>query len=847
MNRTFFFTTLLSILFALALPCRLLATDRPAMIDVNAQLAPWRDYYNARTDWPRSHGWKPFKRYEWDILQRSFPSGEIPAGAYWRAHEERGRMSVHSLDEPWTNLGPFNHGGRTRTLRFHPDDPQIMFAGAVSGGVWKSTDGGNLWLPFTDELPNLAVGCFEIDPNNPNVMYLGTGEGYYNGDAVLGIGLLKTTNGGQSWFPTALSWEYSRGLSVFKVSLDPRNGNILLASTNEGIFRSTNGGQTFSQARSGNFNELKRDPLNYDVLLAGCGDPWGGNLNGIYRSTDNGLTWARMTSGLPTISRIGRIVIAFYESNPLVVYAGICGTFSYNGSQMIGLFRSTDNGETWTQMSQSGTNHYASQGWYDMALAVKSDESNLVFSSGLDIYRSTNSGYAWRQLSRWHYPFGNPDYVHADHHEIVFHPYNTEELWEVTDGGIFRSTDLGETWTEQNNGFVTFQYYAMGNATLDTMLAYGGTQDNGTFRWHDSPDHEDVFGGDGGYCVVDYTDDFIVYVEWQNGHRYRSDDGGYTFVDINPGISGDGPWVTPMALDPFDPHTLYTTTTNGLVWKSPDQGRDANWQTLGQQLDGYMQVLEVSPTVPGRLYLGSSESVYRYDDSTNQWTNVTGNLPDRWITRVVPDPFHPDIVYVTVSGFGAGHVWKSTQGGGVWQNISGNLPDVPFQDVVVDRESPSTLYAGGDIGVYVSFDGGETWEIAGNDLPAVRVDDMDLQVASGRLRIATHGRGMWEIPTGSIVSSAETPPVPARFALSEPHPNPFNPATRVTVSLPSRAHVTANVYNHLGQRVATLCDGEMNTGEHALSFDGRDLPSGLYFLRVSAYGQTRMMKAVLIK
>jgi hypothetical protein len=386
-----------------------------------------------------------------------------------------------------------------------------------------------------------------------------------------------------------------------------------------------------------------------------------------------------------------------------------------------------------------------------MAIAVKPDNSATVFSAGLDLWRSTNSGFQWSRRTHWDYNFGHPQYAHADHHEIVFHPENPDELWNVSDGGIFKSTDNGETWQEMSNGYNTFQYYAMGNATLDTALAYAGAQDNGTTRYEGDPDWDAVFGGDGGYCVVDYSDDNTVYVEYQNGNRYRSDDGAQNWDEINPGITGNGAWVTPMVLDPFDHLTIYTTTT-GAVWKSSNQGRFSDWENIGNVGNGN-QVLEASHALQGRLYLGGGNSVYRYDESAGEWTNVTGNLPGAYITRVVPDPNDPNTVYVTVSGFGSGHVYKSTQAGTVWQNISGNLPNVPFQDVVVDLTESSTLYAGSDIGVFYTNNGGQSWQIYGDGLPAVRVDDMDMQVVTGTLRIATHGRGMWEIPTGSAALS----------------------------------------------------------------------------------------------
>ncbi len=734
------------IVCALAVLASAMAAEK---VNLNGQLAEWRAYYGKQSNWPRSHGFKPFKRYEWDLMQRGWPTGDVPAGGLWEAYQQRERMPHASLDEPWVNLGPYNHGGRARVIRFHPTNPTIMFAGSVGGGLFKSTNAGVSWFSLTEALPNVAIGSFEIDPSDPQIMYLGTGEGYFNGDGIGGIGLLKSTDGGSSWSETGLNYDYAEGKAILRISIDPQDGQIVLASTNDGLYRSVNGGQTFTMMRSGNINELKRDPQHPDTLLCGGGNPWGANTNGIWRSVDNGVTWTRMTEGLPQVAQIGRIVLDFYRGNPQIVYAGICGTFNENGSQMLGVYRSVDNGQTWTQMSQDGENHYASQGWYDMAIAVKPNQSSVVISSGLDTYKSNNSGLFWTQKSWWFYSFGDPNFVHADHHEIVFHPTNPDELWEVTDGGIFRSQDAGENWTEMNSDFVTYQYYAMGNATLDTALAYCGAQDNGTTKWDGNPDWNEVFGGDGGYCVVDYANDDVVYAEWQNGHRARSDNGGLSFSDINPGIEGDGAWVCPMVLDPFDHNTIYTTTSNSTprVWMSPTRG-SGNWSVVGNPVGGNNQCLDASSLVPGRLYLASESNVFRYD-AGGDWTNITGNLPGQWVTHVVPDRFNPDGVYVTLSGFNGAHVYKSTQAGGQWTNITGNLPDVPTNDIVVDLTEPSTLYVGTDIGVFRTVDGGTNWAVFGEVMPAVRVDDMEMQVATGKLRAATHGRGLWEIPTNS--------------------------------------------------------------------------------------------------
>jgi len=362
------------------------------MVNVYEQLAPWKAYYNSRTDWPRSHGYKPFKRYERDIMQRAWPDGNVPVGAYWDALQQRNRMGRATLDENWINLGPYNHGGRARVLRFHPGRPDTMYVGSVSGSLWKSVNAGESWSPLTDGLSNIAVGCFEIDPLHPNIMYLGTGEGYLNIDAVKGIGLLKSTDGGATWNPTGLAYPYIDGESILRINIDPRNTQIVFASTNSGLRKSTDGGATFVHVRAGDIKDLVRDPQNPDVLLCAGGNPYGSGNNGIYRSVNNGQSWIRSTEGLPVQDNIGRIVLTFYPANSQIVYAGICGTFAYNGCQMLGIYRSVDNGVTWTQMSPEGINHYASQGWYNMAIAVKPDESNVIFSAGLDINRSNNSG-----------------------------------------------------------------------------------------------------------------------------------------------------------------------------------------------------------------------------------------------------------------------------------------------------------------------------------------------------------------------------------------------------------------------------------------------------------------------
>lgn len=707
----------------------------------------FRQHYSQRDDWGRGKGFNPWKRMEWFWGQRAYPNGTIPDGARWEAYQQMLKMPRARADEPWVELGPANIGGRTRVIRFHPDDPNIMFAGSVSGGLWKSTDAGHIWVAITDFLPNIAVGAFEFDPINPDIMYMGTGEGNYNIDAVLGIGLLKSTDGGNTWEPTALSWPYSSSSAINKISIDPTNPNKIVVATRNGLRYSDDGFATFSipsGGGSGDFKDVQRDPQNPNNLLAAAGYPWGAGQNGIYKSTDGGLTWSRRTEGLPPTGSMGRSILAYFEANPAVVFCGISKTFS-SGGQTLGIYRSVDGGETWVQMSGSSPDIFTQQSWYDMMLAVHPDNSTLVYAGGVRIYRSTNSGSAWSQI-------GNT--VHVDQHDLVFHPDDSDIVFVGTDGGIFMSYNGGNTWEERNTDYVTHQYYAFGNATIDTTLSFGGSQDNGTTRWRGSRNWDHVNGGDGAYCVVDWSNDNIVYVEYQNGWRRRSTNGGNSFHDINNGIpygSGNAPWVTPIIQDPFDPNTLYSVSCNpGRVWKTTNRGD--SWSSVGNQIGGGCNVeysLGASPILQGRLYASRGSSIYRKDLGSTTWISVSSGLPGSSVTRVVPDLANPDGVYATISGFGGSHVFWSSNAGDSWEDITGDLPNVPVQDLAINLNDASTLYVGTDLGVFQTTNHGQNWEIFGTGFPVVVVDDMEMQARTGILRAATHGRGLWEIPTGN--------------------------------------------------------------------------------------------------
>ncbi|MBU1984130.1 hypothetical protein KJ815_06960, partial [bacterium] len=396
----------------------------------------------------------------------------------------------------------------------------------------------------------------------------------------------------------------------------------------------------------------------------------------------------------------------------------------------------------------SSPNFYSGQGWYNIVCEVHPTNPAIVFSSGLDLYRSTDSGVSWAQKTWWYYSAGHIQYAHADHHDLVFKPGDPNTIIAATDGGLYRSTDGGGIWLGINTGLVTYQYYAMGNDLLNPQVAFGGTQDNGTNKYANATQHIWVQGGDGGYCNVDHTNSAIVYATTQNGYHYKSTTSGSSgsFYGIQNGISGNGAWVTPRVMDPTNANVLWTGTKR--VYRTTNGG--SSWAAMSSDLSTqYISTIAVAPSNPAVVYVGceSNGQVWKTTDTGGSWSIANSGLPYRYITRVAVDPNDANTAYTTVSGYGTGHVYKTTNGGTSWSNFSTGLPDIPCNVIVVDPNSPNNLYVGTDLGVYSSTNGGSSWASYSNGLPNVVVDDMALHPTSGTLRVATHGRGMWETAT----------------------------------------------------------------------------------------------------
>ncbi|MCB9357756.1 MAG: T9SS type A sorting domain-containing protein [Calditrichaeota bacterium] len=698
-------------------------------------------------------GWKPYNRYLWFYGQRLTPGLDVdPVTKRMEAWQNKrdGREEQSPLDESWSNIGPTNYAGRMLSIAWNPSNTQIIYAGSASGGLWKTTNGGTSWTPLTDDLPSLAIGAVVLDPTNPNIIYIGTGEGSFNADAVFGAGVFKSTDGGATWNTTGLSWTQSQSRAINKMVIDPNNPQIVYAACNSaigGIYKTTDGGTSWTRYHTGDVKDIEMHPDSSNVLYCTVGYPWGGSTNGIYKSTNSGVTWTQLTSGLPSGTSFGRLDVAISPSNPAVLYAGISQTIT-SGAGLYGVYRSTDYGASWS-LRASTPNMYSGQGWYNLVCEVNPTNSNEVWSNGLDAYRSQDGGATWTRMTIWSYPESNSQYAHADHHAMAFMPGSSTTMILGTDGGLFKSTNGGTSWVGLNSGLVTYQYYAICDDALQPNVAYGGTQDNGTNKYNNSSTHTRVLGGDGGYCNVDYTNSNNVYAATQRGNHYRSTNGGSSFSSIQSGISGSGSWVTPRVMDPSSPTTLYTGTN--VVYKTTNSG--TSWTAISDALDGStISCIAVAPSDPQTIYIGYEGydgKVFKTNNGGTTWTNIETGIPERYPTYLAVHPTNRDIVYCTVSGYSSGHVWKSTNGGSSWSNVSTGLPDIPANCMVMDQTDPNKLYVATDLGVYYSSNAGTSWSDFSAGLPNVVVDFLALHPSTGKLRAGTHGRGMWETETST--------------------------------------------------------------------------------------------------
>jgi photosystem II stability/assembly factor-like uncharacterized protein len=816
---------------------------------------------------------------EREFIQRTYPYYEYDPSAYLTAikktHQMKDVLRKQYLSKGisanlWEFAGPVNIGGRVVDIEFNPLDPTIVYAAAATGGVFKSTDTGETWFPIFDDQSMLSIGDIAVDPVNPDIIYAGTGEANGGHNNFPGAGVFKSTNAGNTWTHIGLDSTASIGRIIINYN-DPQEiylaavGSYFSPNPQRGVYKSTDGGTTWSKSLfisdSTGAIDIVMHPSNPNWLMAAMWERVRrpnlsrlyGRSSGIYRSTNGGTTWELLdeTKGLPNadVQNVGRIGLAISKSNPQILFA------LYNdGSSYSGLYKTTNGGNSWVDADPDKEidNGSANFSWFFGQVRVHPSDPNIVYAMDVGFMKSSNSGTNWNV--NWE--------THVDHHALAFHPQNPNYVILGNDGGINISTNAGDSWSDAKLLPIT-QFYEIGLDLQNPERLYGGTQDNNTVRTATGGlyDWENLLGGDGFYVIVDPLVPQIIYAEWQYGGLSKSIDGGFTWEYIMNGVDPGEPinWSMPVIMCPFDNNTLYLGTNR--IYRSTNAGN--SWTAISGDLTkgipgtrlGTVTTIAVSMLSDQIIYAGTDDAqLWITTNKGNNWTKISEGLPDRWITRVVPDVHNIEKVYVTFSGLKwrdpQPHIYKSTNIGADWINISGNLPDAPVNAFAVDYYYPGRLFAGLDVGAFVSFNDGNSWTVLGEGLPVVSVYDMKIHLTTNYLAAGTHGRSMYKIDLNTLIDPSaveDDNPVISEFSLSQNYPNPFNPETMINYRLTGDGIVELKVYDITGKEAGLLVNEYQTAGEYNIAFKGEYLASGVYIYRLKSGDRVLTRKMILMK
>jgi len=698
----------------------------------------YEEYFSDKNIDEKGSGYKPFKRWEYHWNYYLQEDGTIaPSEHLWKAWQQKQQMtkSTKAVSD-WTTKGPFSQSsnsgqGRINTIIVDPNNANTIYAGAPSGGLWKSTNAGVNWTPLTDDLPQIGVSGIAIDPNNSQVVYISTGDDDA-GDSY-SIGVLKSIDGGASWDQTGTI--AGNPISSNEIIIDPSDSNKIWVATSTGLFLSTNGGNTWTNKQSGHIRDFKLKPGDPNTIYAV-------SSNQFFVSTNGGTSFIMITNGLPLSNTLGRLRVEVTPAAPNNVYVLAAGTnWSFQG-----VYKSSNGGTSFTKTFETSNIFNSTQAWYDLAFSVSPSDENTMFVGVLDIWKSTDEGDNFTQINSWFQQTAS--YTHADIH---FMRYFNGDLYAGTDGGVYRSTNDGTSFTDLTTNMSISQFYKVTVSKQNSNKLAGGLQDNGGFSFNNTTWHN-YHGGDGMDSASDPNDENTFYGFMQGGQNlFKTTDGGLTGFTVTSGPS-NGNWVTPLVANKLSEiysgfNQLYQLINDSWV------------QISNHSFNGNLEAIEIDPSNNDNIYMSRGLNLYKSTDKGITFTTYPSTqtgLSGVTISSIEVHNTNSDIVWVTTagansqfpsSGHTGGGVYKSIDGGQNFTNITDNLPNESKFIIRHHIYSPNnSIYVGTALGVYYRDDATNTWEVFSTNLPNVAVTDLEINPFDNILTASTYGRSVWQSP-----------------------------------------------------------------------------------------------------
>jgi len=783
---------------------------------------------------------------------RAYPLGYIPAGARIDAAQQWGQATVAAggsagAGAAWLNIGPAPilisrfgislGSGRVTAIAVDPALPNHWLVGAAQGGIWETGDGGSTWAPRSDDQDSLAIGAIAFAQSNPpgqKIVYAGTGE-IDHGQPSLGVGFLKSTDGGGTWRLVAGAPFLGRLFS--RIEVDPAGSQVVLAATSTGIYRSTDGGLTWPEQPLARFvTRLEVDPTNFNRQYAGVA--YDDDAAGLYRSVDGGRNWGPVSGPWlhappQPAGDVGVVALAIAPTNPNVLYVGIHKRGP--AANLKGLWR-TDNAwgsaPTWNSISTAATDAFGSpwldycayfdplangpagQCFYDNVLSVDRGTPDILYAGGIPMWRydQTSLPGTWSDIGDKTVPPGlQLDVVHVDQHAIA---WTGNRLIVGNDGGVYSTTDGGDTWSNHNTGLSIAQFYRGSLHPTNPNAALGGAQDNGSSQFTGASRWEFVYGGDGGdnfFASVNRDPDQNFAVSFVQGLfilRRVAGINGLCSTEPDPD-SNNVPFNSPFEKCPTSDdiviagsHDIWETNQFFNPVCSPPPVTNVPWtrRCLGTTQNEPITALSFAPLSPAcsKYAFGARDGTLRLNTfGTDNCADLNANpdggrrVPNGSVTDLAFDPTNPNTLYATLSGFQSGHVFRTanalapegqTEWFDVTPKVNGISINMPFNTVALDPAAPNFVYVGTDMGVLVSPDCGATWTALSNGLPKVQVNDLQVSASGDRLVAFTFGRGAFQLQLAPQTPATCPPPptaTPTPTRTSTPTPSTTPTATRI--------------------------------------------------------------------